>query len=105
LHCIIGNKFRIENKVFYRLIFDREFDKINDIGVLNSHAFKVSRVNFNSVGLSIEMNLSTEAIILILASEGELFKPVQDLSHTLSWFGKHRLDWNAHSDVTLLFEF
>jgi len=50
------------------------------------------------------MNLTSEAIIFIFASEFDLLKSVKDFSYSFGRFSKHRLDWSSNSDVTYLFE-
>jgi hypothetical protein len=50
---------------------------------------------------SVIMYLASESIVLILTSEFDTLKPLEDYVDTLRWFSKHWLDRDSNSDMTM----
>jgi hypothetical protein len=50
---------------------------------------------------SVIMYLASESIVLILTSEFDTLKPLEDYVDTLRWFSKHWLNRDSDSDMTM----
>ena len=54
--------------------------------------------------LSVEVDLASEAIIFVLASEGYACESLENYMNSLGWLCKHRLHWDTHLDVAVIFD-
>ena len=88
------------------MVVSRPLNEFHHIRVGISHILQVSGVNLDLMSrmMAVEVNLASESIVLVLASELYLLKSVQDFSDSLGGLSQHRFYRNANTNVASIFK-
>lgn len=94
---IVRNKLSVEYKVVHRQR-DIFLQELNNIRVGYGHVFQIPGVNRDGIGTPDEMNLASEAVVLVLAGKVDAIKSFQNNCDSFGRLGEHwfKRDTNDH---------